>query len=327
MDTASRFRDFAAAADLGGSAVYAAWATGVAGDAEIIALVDTAAPSQRQPVLVFAVARTLGASLDGYPTLRSWLLAHRAAFLRELGRRGTQTNDVRRVAPVSVALTRIPGPVALLEVGAAAGLCLFPDRFAVDLGGTVVGDPASGVHVRVDLNGIEVPSTARLPQVVWRAGLDLYPLDPLDPEDARWLETLLWPGQDARLDLLRHALAVVRRGDAEMHGGDALVRRGDAVDGLAPLAALAPPGATLVVVSTGTLVYLPGHRRQAFVDTISRLGARWISYEKSGLLDGVAATVPSDVRLGVDADTFATLALDGIALAAGDAHGTVLRGW
>ena len=96
----------------------------------------------------------------------------------------------------------------------------------------------------------------------------------------------------------------------------------DAVDGLAALAAEAPQGTTLVVVSTGTLVYLPGRRRQAFVDEVGRLGARWISYERRDLLADVVAEAPPGVPAG---DAFAALALDGRAIGVGDAHGTRLH--
>src|SRR5580700_5480496 len=34
---------------------------------------------------------------------------------------------------------------------------------------------------------------AGLPEVVWRAGLDLNPLDVTDPADLTWLEALIWP--------------------------------------------------------------------------------------------------------------------------------------
>jgi hypothetical protein len=39
----------------------------------------------------------------------------------------------------------------------------------------------------------------------------LYPIDPLDDEDARWLTACLWPGQDTRLENLRRALDAARR--------------------------------------------------------------------------------------------------------------------
>ena len=51
----------------------------------------------------------------------------------------------------------------------------------------------------------DVPLPTALPEVVWRAGLDLNPLDVTDPDQVRWLELLVWPGQEHRLEVLRGA--------------------------------------------------------------------------------------------------------------------------
>jgi hypothetical protein len=309
---AERFAAYADAVLLEGSPLWAAAAGGIAADPEVLALVERAEEARRQPVLVLAVARWLGAPLGPWSELRRWLLDHPDRFVDELGRRLTQTNDVRRTSPVSLALARVDGPVALLEVGASAGLGLLPDRYGHRAGETRWGDPASPVQLDVAVHG-EL-GDVRLPEVVWRAGLDLDPLDVRSATDVAWLDALLPPGAPERAALLAQAVSVARSAPPR-------VDRGDAVDDLERLAAEAPRDATLVVVSTGTLVYLPGRRRQHFVDTVRRLGARWVSYERRGLLHDVPVTVPD----GVPAEeSFAVLALDGRAVAVGDAHGTRL---
>ena len=63
--------------------------------------------------------------------------------------RRTQTNEPRRCATLLPALAQLDGPLALLEVGASAGLCLYPDRYSYRYdGGDVLGDGARGVRLR-----------------------------------------------------------------------------------------------------------------------------------------------------------------------------------
>ena len=323
MTTAGRFLDFAAVARAHGSPLYAEWASGLARDEAVLEVLARARPAQRQPVLVFAVCRFLGAGEGSYTDFREWMLRRPEQWLAELDSRLTQTNDARRTAPVALALAaaEIDAPVALLEVGASAGLGLYPDAFSIEVreGGVVtgvLGDPDSIVRLDIEVENAETSAQDHraLPLIVHRAGLDLAPLDVGSPADALWLETLLWPGQTDRVELLRAAIEVARRDPAR-------VIAGDAVEALEKLVSAAPTGVVPVVVTAGTLVYLPGARRQAFVDEVARLGVRWISYEKTGLLDGIHATI----RDPAPATDFATLALDGRALGLGDAHGTRLR--
>ncbi len=46
--------------------------------------------------------------------------------------RSTQTSEPGRCATLLLLLARLPQPLALLEVGASAGLCLLPDRYGYD---------------------------------------------------------------------------------------------------------------------------------------------------------------------------------------------------
>jgi hypothetical protein len=321
---ADRFLAYSAQAAAEGSPGWAELAAGLAADEAALAVVERAPESRRQPVLVLATCRWLGAPPGPWPRLRSWLLDHADAVVAELGRRSVQTNDVRRSGPVSLALARLDEPVALLEVGASAGLCLLPDLVSYRAGDVRWGDPHSPVQLTLDvtdgrghdaLGGAGAGLGAvELPEVVWRAGLDLDPVDVRDDEAVAWLRALLPPGATERADLLERAVALARTAPPR-------VARGDAVDDLEALAATAPADARLVVVSTGTLVYLPGRRRQQFVDTVRGLGATWVSYERIGLLDDVG---PVDPGLVERTSAFAVLAVDGRPLAVGDAHGTRL---
>ena len=96
---------------------------------------------------------------------------------------------------------------------------------------------------------------AGVPEVVWRAGLDLNPLDVTDPADVAWLDALIWPEHDAPP---RPAAGRGRRRAAD----PPLLVRGDVVDDLPALAAQAPAGATLVVFHTSVMYQVPAPRRQ-----------------------------------------------------------------
>jgi hypothetical protein len=286
-DTASWYRTFGEVEARGQSAIYEEWALGVSEDDDVLALIDELPLQKRQPNLVFACSRLLGAPEGPYPGFRDWLVRHWSAVAAEAAQRSTQTNEARRCASLLPALAMIPGPLALLEVGASAGLCLYPDRYSYRYDGGERLHPQDGpstVLLECATNGL-VPVPARLPEIAWRAGLDLAPLDVCEPADTQWLETLVWPEQQERRDRLRAAIAIARLDPPRLV-------RGDAIDALPALAAEAPAGATLVVVASAVLVYLAAAERMRFVETVRGLGADWVSLEGVGGLPTVQAAIP-----------------------------------
>ncbi len=311
-----RFAAESSAAGSWGSAIYAEWAHGVAIDPELLALIEGLPRPKRQPVLVFAVSRLLGAPTGTFAEWRQWLLGNWPAVAAAALQRSTQANEPGRCAALLVPLGQIDGPIALLEVGASAGLCLYPDRYSYDFDGHRL-DPADGpstVLLGCEAHGAP-PLPRVLPRIVWRAGIDLRPLDVADPDDLSWLQTLTGPEQERRRERIRAAAAIAR---AE----PPLLVAGDAVDDLAALAATAPAGATLVVVSAGVLVYLSAARRERFVEAVTALDARWISLEALAVLgstrEALADVVPPAPGL------FA-LAVDGRPVAWAAPHGQSLH--
>ncbi len=314
MDTSTWYRDFGELEARGQSAIYEQWALGVADDPALITLIEELPLQKRQPNLVFACARLLGAPERDYPALRRWLMPNWSAVVSEALARSTQTNEARRCASLLPALSLIPGPLALLEVGASAGLCLFPDRYSYSYDGDAPRDPPAGpstVLLESTTTG-GMPRPRSVPRIVWRAGLDLHPLDVRDADDMHWLETLVWPEQHERRARLRAAIRIAAENPPRIVRGDASV--------LASLAAQAPDDATLVVITSAVLVYLPFAERMRFVESVRSLDARWISLEGVRGLPTVRAALPDDGG----SDGRFVLALDEVPLAFTGPHGQSL---
>lgn len=302
LPTAEFYADFAEheAVD---SPHYVAWAQAVAEDSRLLALLAVLPDAKRQPNLVFAAARWHGADPDGGPAELHRVLTGQWDAVREtVLARSTQTNEAGRCATLLPQLARIEGPIALLEVGAAAGLCLLPDRYSYEFralgpdqpgaasgsdGGSVRLDPADGpspVVLECALTGIEPP--ARLPDVVWRGGLDLNPLDVQDDDAMRWLQTLVWPGHDVRAERLRAAIRVAR----EAARGRLHLRRGDLAEDLPAVIAearAAAPGAMVVVQHSAVLAYCAPEVRARFAEVVRREADVWLSNEGSSILPGM----------------------------------------
>lgn len=285
--TADWYRHFGTVDAPGNSACYAEWSVRIADDPELIGRIDAWPYTKRQPLLLLAAARFLGARISPYRDFRAFLDARWDEVARIVLSRATQTNEAGRCAALLPSLAQIAAsggrPLALLEVGASAGLGLFPDRYGYeyDAGGPVTrlvpagAAPGSYPVLGCAVTG-PVPVPAELPPVVWRAGIDLNPLDVRDADDVAWLEALIWPEQEFRRERLRRAIAIAR---AE----PPLLVAGDLNDRLPELAAQAPPEATLVVFHSAVMAYLDADARDRFRNTMARLaaerGCHWLSNE------------------------------------------------
>ncbi|MFK4759920.1 DUF2332 family protein [Microbacterium sp. ZW T5_45] len=279
-----RYARFAAEEAPGRSELYAEWARGVRDDVEVQAVLARIPENRRQPPLVFAVTRMLGAQLTAFDDWRAFVLAHADEIVAECSARRLQTNEPLRLSPLLPVLSEIDGPIALLEVGASAGLCLYPDRYSYRLRG------ADG-ELRASLDPADGPSTVvlestvagtmpalKLPDIVWRAGIDLAPLDARVERDRRWLQGLIWPGEEGREQRVVAALDIAA-------SDPPILRAGDALDRLDALVADAPADATLVITTPGVLVHIPREAREALVRRIRELDARWITIDPPALLD------------------------------------------
>ncbi len=289
----------------------------------MLAWLQTLPPRKRQANLVFAAVRWHGVPAPGpYAGLRDALLTDgqsggtiRATILT----RATQTNEVGRLACLERAFTTIqsnqPGhSVALLEVGASAGLCLYPDRYSyrwhLASGGTLeTAMEAPLLECRVTSGE---PTAAVLAPVTWRAGIDLSPIDVRDDEAVRWLETLVWPEQDERRARLRAAVEIARSDPPYLVTGDLF-------DELPALMAQAPVQATLIVFHSAVIAYLEPDDRVRFAAMMAELVAdgqcHWVSNEGPRVLPGL---VPEGVE--VPFGRF-VMAVDGQPVALTHGHG------
>ncbi len=313
-DTAEQYRDFALdARDY--SPCYDDWCTRVASDDEVLAWLERLPLPKRQPNIVLASARWHGVPAPGpYDAFRSALLSDDGTIVATILSRSTQTNEVGRLATLVPAFAQVAsGPLALVEVGASAGLNLFPDRYSYSWGDGTIG---SGPLLTASVRG-PAPLPSSVPGVAWRGGIDLNPLDVTDDDAMRWLSYLIWPEHDERRARLAQAVSIARTSPP------ALVR-GNLLDELPALVASASSYGTVVVFHSAVAAYLSVDDRARFHAMMTGLVAdgacHWVSNEAPNVLPDVTSTgpVPPDARGFV-------LGIDGSAVALAHGHGAWLR--
>lgn len=312
-ETERLYRRFAAREARGRSPLYEQLALGVAEDPDIAWLLDQVPPLKRQPNLLFASVRFLGGMGTDYGSFRSFVLDRKDEVVDLLVHRRTQTNEVGRCAILLPVLAQIEGPLSLIEVGASAGLCLLPDRYRYRYGDRSVGD--SGATVLLECRAIgPVPVPERLPDVVWRRGIDVSPIDITDEEDVRWLEACVWPDDGERASRLAAALDAARLEPP-------VVERGDAVERTADVVSQAPAGTTIVVFHSALVPYLTDAARRDFEQLVRDLPVTWVSNEGAGVVSSLTGP-----RVDVAAERGAFVLAEGATvLAMSDPHGAWLE--
>ncbi len=282
----------------GVSPLYARLAEGIAADPDLLALAAQAPRGQPLSLMFLGAVHYLirqrpdhplapfypdladgtVAAGDPFPAFRAFCLDQRGALLDLLATRRVQTNEVQRCACLLPAFGLVADrgggqPLALVEVGASAGLNLLWDRYGYRYSdGTTVGDPAAPVQLACTLRGEHrppLPST--FPAVASRVGLDLNPVDLRDEDAVRWLRALIWPEQKDRAALLEQASAAVQ-------ADPPLLLAGDALDLLPDVFAAIPLDTTLCVWHSYTLNQFPQEARDAFVALLTAESARRTVY-------------------------------------------------
>ena len=274
------------------SALYSRITQGVADNEQILRLIQVAPPGQLEMNLLLAAVQYLLIANPQHPLARwypslggtridgdvmaefvPFVLANQETIAELISTRRVQTNEVARCAfllPAYNLVGRLSGrPLALIEIGTSAGLTQNLDRYGyryVADDATVELSPTSSVQLSSN-TGRTVPDLAlSIPSIVWRAGLDLYPVDIGDDDQVRWLRALVWPDRVDRHRRLEAAIALARRHPPT-------VTAGDAIDDVAGVVATAPPDAAVVIQHSYVLNQMARADRERLMDVLDGLGA------------------------------------------------------
>ena len=274
--TAENYRRFARCEASGRSRTYEALALAVADDQDALAFLNRLPAGKRQPNLLFAAARHVLGKVADIGALRDLVATRAEALTAVMLERRTQTNEPGRCASLLPALAALGGPLAIVEVGASAGLCLNLSQYSYDYGTTFLkgADPAAPT-LRCSIRGGDPPLD--VPDVAWAAGIDLNPLDPASPADRSWLECLVWPDQPERAARLSAALDTAARSPVPVYPGDLIEHLPGVLEQI-------PSGTTPVVVHSAVLAYVGPEVRAAFADLIRSLGVTWLANEAPGVV-------------------------------------------
>lgn len=290
-ELSDRYLAFAHREAHGVSPTYETYATSAAENSDLIDRLLELPDGKQQPNLLFAATR----HAVGLPDAGVDFALHALAAWDEVRpvilSRSTQTNEPGRCACLLPALAQINEPLAIIEVGAAAGLCLFPDRYGYDYGRALLTPKEHGAPVFPCKASDKTPIPTSHPKIAWRAGLDLNPLDVRSEEDMQWLKTLVWPEQTERFARLEAAIAVARHDPPHIIAGDLLGQT-------EALAAQAPADARLVIFHTAVLNYVAPEVRKEFAALVNDLGAEWFANEGARIFPDVASTNTLEDRPG-----------------------------
>jgi hypothetical protein len=314
-ELALRFRRFAHSVRKV-SPLYERLCHSLAGDPQMMALLQAAPEQQQIPVLLLAAVHNLLLSGEGqelavfypnltatvadgdpYPAFRRVALANADVLRATISSRNTQTNEVGRCAyflPVFGVVADEVGQLAHLDVGASAGLNLFWPKYAYRYSphSLSVGE-GSAVELPCSTRG-EPPIPKTMPTLGGAIGLDISPVDVCDDEAVRWLEACVWPDQADRFERLVAAIAIARLAPPNMRQGDAVASVGKLID---EVAACGHP----VVTTSWILNYLPVEGQRAFVAALDDVGSRrdlsWVVAESPAQTPGLP--IPGDEEITV----------------------------
>ena len=317
-DTAAFYCRWAAVEAHGSSPTYERLCRAVADSPAALDFLHTLPQPKRQPNLLLGALRWFEAPVADPEAALTFLTEH-AQQVRELMlHRATQTNETARCAVLLPGLALLPGPLAVLELGASAGLCLMVDAWSyawTDETGQVTHCGSGDLLLSAEVSG-GVPVPTELPAVAARLGLDAHPVDVTDPRERRWLECLVWPEHTDRADRLRRALDRAAATPPPLRQG---LFPQDVADAVATLRRHAPE-ATVVVMHSAAAAYLDPAGRRDLAAVLDDLGVHRLG------LEGLQVSADLGVQgVPVSADGRFLLSLDGQVLGSAHPHGRDLH--
>jgi len=102
---ADGYRRFAELEAAGISEIYFDWATGIADDPAVLHMIAALPGIKRQPNLVFAAARFLGAPAGRYADFRDWLIEHSEVVTPAIRSPARRANGPARCGPPQAVTT------------------------------------------------------------------------------------------------------------------------------------------------------------------------------------------------------------------------------
>ena len=278
------------------SPTYEELAYGVSNDDDLLEIASRTRRHQPPPNMLFAsVQYLLLSGLDhplaahypiisgkprllapAYPHFHEFCLEHRDRIVELISTRLTQTNVVRRctclLPAFSIVCRETSSPLALIDLGASAGLNLNFDRYAYSYQRDRReilrwGSDSAQIRLEAELRGNgELPPLPSAIPVASRDGIDLDPVDLANPDQLLWLRALIWPEHVERHQQLIDAATEFKDSDIRMHAGDA-------TRVLPALIESVPHEHALVVYSTIALHQFPRESRQRIADTLATASA------------------------------------------------------
>ena len=130
-------------------------------------------------------------------------------------------------------------PLALIEIGASAGLNLYWDLYHYRYGHLTVGNNLSPVHLHCTLKGRQRPGLPTvMPEIASRVGIDFFPLDVTNEQHVSWLSACIRPEETERFRAFTAALQFAQEHSPRLLAGDACHLLPDLLDAMPPEATI-----------------------------------------------------------------------------------------